>query len=99
MARINNKASNKTVRSLNHELECLFGTEIVNQSADEVILSLQLSDEQMERIHGTVEYLLDNTRHPLKQQYIVSNMNYQDKLILCAWINDLNIAARHHTYC
>jgi len=98
VARINSKAGDKTTRSLDHELECLFGTAIVNQSADEIILSLQLSDEQMERIHGTVENLLNNTRHPLKQQHIVSNMNYQDKLILCAWLNDLNIAARQHAY-
>jgi len=99
MARINCKTGNQKTCSLNYELKCLFGIDVLNKVDNSDPDGLILSDEQMDRIHGTVEDLLDNTHHPLKQQHIVSNMNDQDKLVLCAWLSDLNIAARHHAFC
>jgi len=98
MVRINSKAINKQARRLTHELKCLFGSEITDKADNIDASSIELSSEQVERIDHTVEKLLSNTRHPLKQQRIVSTMNDQDKLVLCLWLSDLNIFANHHSY-
>jgi len=98
MARLNSKPINKTTRRLTHELECLFGSEVTDKADNIDASSLQLSSEQVERIDHTVEILLDNTCHPLKQQRIVSTMDDQDKLVLYLWLSDLNIFANHHAY-
>jgi len=96
MVRINSKAINKQARRLTHELECLFGSEITDKADNIDASSIELSGEQVERIDQTVDELLSNTSHPLKQQRIVSTMNDQDKLVLYLWLSDLNIFANHH---
>jgi len=79
-----------------HELNCLFGSEVKTKAQHCNLATIHLDDQTLSRIHATVESLLRAEDYPEHQRSIVNAMSDYDRTVLYLWVTDFNVYALHN---
>jgi len=103
MARINGAVRSETADSLERErrrereLVALFGRDLVKRASGADPADLDLSAELMDAVHDAADRMLDRVGDPQAQRALIKTLPGDVRLVLCMWIQDLNMAVRMTT--
>ena len=92
MVCINSPVRHKQASSIERELAALFGCSVVEQAGATDPAGLTVSADFMDRVHDAADSLL--SRHgPQEQRAFVEGLEPDTRLVLCMFIQDLELTA------
>jgi uncharacterized protein (DUF2342 family) len=96
MVCINSPIRPATTGRLDKELVCLFGRDTVQEAISTNPATLSISGALMDSVHAAADDLLAHVSDPGAQRRIVAGLPPTTRLVLCMWVQDLNLAADFH---